>query len=179
MNPLIVTGGEYLLSFVGQTLLSKGIHKTSKTIYGSLSNIFQFNCKKLTAIMQELDLFSKIKQIESLLNDYKNTPDFKKSETLDNAKQDLHDIIEKIKFEIMEIQIVLERHKKKYFNKYRKPNYSNSIDKIIQYSKIMDKRVDLFIQLLQLQPLSNNRNNSKKKQIKKEVEIFEDDFELI
>ena len=67
MNPLIVTGGEYLLSFVGQTLLSKGIHKTSKTIYGSLSNIFQFNCKKLTAIMQELDLFSKIEGDENTI----------------------------------------------------------------------------------------------------------------
>ncbi len=179
MNPLIVTGGEYLLSFVGQTLLSKGIHKTSKTIYGSLSNIFQFNCKKLTAVMQELDLFSKIRQIESLLNDYKETPDFKKSVTLNNAKEDLHDIIEKIKFEIMEIQIILERHKKKYFNKYRKPNYSNSIEKIKQYSKIMDKRVNLFINLLQVQPLQTNKRIQNNKTKINNNKIVEDNFELL
>ena len=148
MSSLLFSGGSLLLTYLGQNILLQGITGTSKKIYTQFEKWFYTNCPEVEKILKDMEIFDKLKYIDKLISEIGES--FKNSDTVSTILEDIYNSEEKIKYELTQIQIIMVRHKKKYFSKYRKPKYENHITNIKKYIALLDTRIDMLIKLVPL-----------------------------
>ena len=111
-----------------------------------MQNLFYLNCPELISILEELDIETQILTIENFIKECKLE---KKSKSIDLALHNIYQIIVLFKIELNKIHKVIVNHKNKFFNKIRKPNYKISIDRLKMYSKLLDKRMNMFMKTIE------------------------------
>ena len=127
MSSLLLLGSEYLLSYVGQTLLTKGLHKTGKLCYHKLTKLLDFGHAEINSIIQESDIYNLIRTVELTLATIKH---HQPKSSISYLLSSIQETVQTIEFIIMELQIILAKHKRKYFSNYRKPNYQSELTKL-------------------------------------------------
>ena len=134
-------------SLIKKELISQTISESTKNIVYNLGNLMkdEFEFKN---IIEELDLMSKIDIINSLINDIdsKNINDI-----IHKVIHYLHVIIDTIKQEIEEIKKEIKEHKELWFHNFRTANYKVKIERLIKHNQILDKRLDLFIKVYNIE----------------------------
>ena len=134
-------------SLIKKELISQTISESTKNIVYNLGNLMkdEFEFKN---IIEELDLMSKIDIINSLINDIdsKNI-----NEIIHKVIHYLHMIIDTIKLEIEEINKDIKAHKELWFHNFRTANYKVKIERLIKHNQILDKRLDLFIKVYNIE----------------------------
>ena len=134
-------------SLIKKELISQTISESTKNIVYNLGNLMkdEFEFKN---IIEELDLMSKIDIINSLINDIdsKNINDI-----IHKVIHYLHMIIDTIKQEIEEIKKEIKEHKELWFHNFRTANYKVKIERLIKHNQILDKRLDLFIKVYNIE----------------------------
>ena len=134
-------------SLIKKELISQTISESTKNIVYNLGNLMkdEFEFKN---IIEELDLMSKIDIINSLINDIdsKNINDI-----IHKVIHYLHMIIDTIKQEIEEIKKEIKEHKELWFHNFRTANYKAKIERLIKDNQILDKRLDLFINVYNIE----------------------------
>lgn len=184
MTSLLITGGTYLLSYIGQNILMEGLSGTSKKLYTQFEKWFYTNCPEVEKMLKDMGIFDKLKYIDKLISEIGES--FKHSETVSTILEDIHSTEEKIKYELTQIQIIMVRHKNKYFSKYRKPKYENHIVNIKKHIKLLDTRIEMLIKLVPLCSASHKPKFSSTKsmvvsgkygsRIKKKKDVVVDGF---
>ena len=141
----IIATSELLAYSVGQALILKGIKETSSKIYNSIQNIIYLNCPDLIILLENLDLEIKILTIENFLKECNIKI---KSKSIDLALHNIYQIITLFKIELNKIHKIILEHKKKYFHKFRTPNYAESTARLKMYSKLLDSRMKTFTNIV-------------------------------
>jgi len=134
-------------SLIKKEVIAQTIGESTKSIFHNLSHIMEDEFK-LKNIIEELDLTSKIDIINDLIKDVDK-------ENINNiihkAIHYLHDIIETINKEVEDIKKEIKEHSELWFHRYRTPNYISKIEKLIKHNQILDKRLDLFIKVFNIE----------------------------
>ena len=139
-------------SLVGSTLFAQSISDTSRKILDLVENLFHYDCS-IQEVLTETDIQATLKTLDEFVKEI----DEHNNKTLHIALENLNMIIEEIHTELNQISSDCEYHKTKYFSNYRKLDLSNYCNNIKKKSKVLDKRFNLLIQIIQI-----NKNENKK-----------------
>lgn len=137
-------------SLVGSTLFAQSISDTSRKILDLVENIFNYDYN-IKEVLSETDIQATLKTLDEFVKEI----DEQNNKTLHIALENLNIIIEEIHTTLNLIHIECEYHKTKYFSGYRKLDLSNFCNTIKKKNKILDKRFNLLIQIIQI-----NKNNT-------------------
>ena len=134
-------------SLIKKEVIAQTIGESTKSIFHNLSHIMEDEFK-LKNIIEELDLTSKIDIINDLIKDVdkENINDI-----IHKAIHYLHDIIETINKEVEDIKKEIKEHSELWFHRFRTPIYISKIEKLIKHNQILDKRLDLFIKVFNIE----------------------------
>lgn len=102
----------------------------------------------LEQVLKDLDIRSELDIVEALLEDLTNHTECK---TVRVASQQVKSSVESIHLELQEIQQELERHRKRYFNKIRRPHYNKNLNQLKHHRNTLRKRRELLILSLNVQ----------------------------
>ena len=138
-------------SLVGSTLFAQSISDTSRKILDLLENIFHYDCS-IQEVLTETDIQATLKTLDEFVKEI----DEHNNKTLHIALENLNNVIEEIHTILNQIQSDCEYHKTKYFSYYRKLDLSNYCNTIKKKNKVLDKRFNLLIQIIQI-----NKNDIK------------------
>ena len=127
-----------LLEFIGKEL----IVETTRSVLGHLTDLEDHEDLYINNIIEELDINSKIKVISSIITRKENT-----TIPVKICIKNLSDIICKIKHELEEIKRLLPLHKEKWFHSWREGEYYKNLNKLKKLDVILDKRLQLFLQV--------------------------------
>ena len=127
-----------LLEFIGKEL----IVETTRSVLGHLTDLEDHEDLYVNNIIEGLDINSKIKVISSIITRKENT-----TIPVKICIKNLSDIICKIKHELEEIKRLLPLHKEKWFHSWREGEYYKNLNKLKKLDVILDKRLQLFLQV--------------------------------
>ena len=135
-------------SFVGKGVVTQAIAETSRGVFNGVSGLMNNEDFYIKYVLEDLDINPKISTINSLMIQIEAKDHI--SDTVHICLNNLHDIIDKIHKEIIEIEKEIEIDKTKWFRSFRTPNYIKMVDKLKIHKRIMDERLDLLIKMLTL-----------------------------
>ena len=134
-------------SLIKKEVIAQTIGESTKSIFHNLSHIMEDEFK-LKNIIEELDLTSKIDIINDLIKDV-DKKDI--NNIIHKAIHYLHDIIETINKEVEDIKKEIKEHFELWFHRFRTPTYISKIERLIKHNQILDKRLDLFIKVFNIE----------------------------
>lgn len=134
-------------SIIKKEVIAQTIGESTKSIFHNLSHIMEDEFK-LKNIIEELDLTSKIDIINDLIKDI-DKEDI--NDIIHKAIHYLHDIIETINKEVEDIKKEIKEHSELWFHRFRTPTYISKIERLIKHNQILDKRLDLFIKVFNIE----------------------------
>ena len=134
-------------SIIKKEVIAQTIGESTKSIFHNLSHIMEDEFK-LKNIIEELDLTSKIDIINDLIKDV-DKEDI--NDIIHKAIHYLHDIIETINKEVEDIKKEIKEHSELWFHRFRTPTYISKIERLIKHNQILDKRLDLFIKVFNIE----------------------------
>lgn len=129
--------------FIGKELL---VESTRKLING-ISDINSHNDYYLNMELEDLDIYTCVKIIHSMMNFIEKKEN---NEIIKICIDELHKIVDKIDKELSIIKDLILLHKEKWFNSIRTPDYYNNVENVKKYKKILDKRLELFMNVLRI-----------------------------
>ena len=137
-------------SLVSNEIFSNAIGEITLNIYQLLFKLVEKADTKLDIILEDLDIRSQIICIESVL---KTIP----KETTENAitlsLESLHEMIFRIKQDLELLNKKINQYNQSFMNYFTKINIQTELDNLIRHKKILDYRLDLFINILKIQKL--------------------------
>lgn len=132
-------------TLVGNEILNNSVRSSTKTVYVGIMDILGSNAdSKFKNLIEEQDVYSKIKVIHEFLDAISRTNKTKYKIAIQNIEESLK-LIEK---EIEIIKHGIEEHEEKYFNYFRVCEYKKNVDNLVKYVKILDGRFDLLIKIM-------------------------------
>lgn len=141
MENLIIQG----LTIAGKEVLTKLIYDTYTVIQENEQH------PKAQVVLEQLDLEADLRVIEALVRQVEVTENNEGIfDAVDVALYNLKQMIELIQKELQEIHIEQELHKTRYLADYRDPSFHSNLDNLIKHKKLLDKRIDFLIKLLNL-----------------------------
>ena len=146
-NSLYYTG-KILTSLLGNDIITKAISEGSNSIYNILYGIENISNDDLNKFLIDIDIKANIKIIECLIN---NLDPNLKGKAIHLALYQLHDIIIKIREILKQISIKNISHKEKWFHYFRKIDFDKEIIQLNKFNQILDKRLDIFIKVIQIE----------------------------
>ena len=133
-------------SLLGREVVAKSISEITNKTYSNISILINNNTFIFKEILEDLDIKVKIQIIDKLILDLDKKKNL--SEHIHVCLINLHNIIEKINNEILEIN----KKNLEYEKVWLKMIYSNPACKLInnlkKHTKIMDTRLDMLVKLL-------------------------------
>lgn len=124
------------------------IGETSKSIFGLLSGINEFNIPYINKILEDLDILKTTELVESLFHEKTlNERVICLSQSQILALNNLHDINTKINEELELIKKGVELSKDYWFKYFRSAPYHDNIENLKRYKKILDSRLDIALKL--------------------------------
>jgi len=132
-----------ILAVIGREILCE----STKRVINVMTDINDHNDYYVNVILEELDIYACVNVIHSMMDIVEER---KNNKTIKLCLKDLHDIINKIEVELSIIKKEIPIHKKKWFYYVRTPNYYGNVDNVVKYKKILDKRLELFMNVLRM-----------------------------
>lgn len=129
--------------FIGKELL---VESTRKIING-ISDINGHNDYYVNMELEDLDIYTCVKIIHSIMNFIEEKEN---NEIIKICIDELHKIVDKIDKELSIIKDLILLHKEKWFNSIRTPDYYNNVENVKKYKKILDKRLELFMNVFRM-----------------------------
>ena len=148
-----------LLEILGKEL----IVETAKAVVSTLTDVQDHEDPYVNQIIEELDIDNKIKIISSLIDKqsyiYKDITfhDKHRYNAIYLCIKNLSQIIHKIKKELDTIHELLATHKEKWFHTWRAGKYYKNLEYLKAHDKILDKRLQLFLNIMKTIHLSPPR----------------------
>ena len=132
-------------TLVGNEILNNSVRSSTKTVYDGIMDILGSNAdSKFKNLIEEQDVYSKIKVIYEFLDAISRTNKNKYKIAIKNIEESLK-IIEN---EIAIIKTGIEEHEEKYFKYFRVCEYKKNVDNLVKFVKILDSRFDLLIKIM-------------------------------
>lgn len=135
---------EVISYFVGQNILSE----TTRSIYNGISGIVSHQNKEVNKILEEIDVITSTKIVNSIVDEVKKH--HYKSKTFNLAVSSLLEILKKIDLEIEDINKDVVEHKEKWFNTWRTPAYVVRIERLRTLKKNMDTRLQYLVDIIRI-----------------------------
>lgn len=155
----VIFGTARLVSLVGSSatitsdLLIKTVSYTAGNIYYLTSKIIStpqnVSIKELEKLETELDLIQTIKLYESWIKEMgeKKSELIESSKTLKIAIELIHECLEDLQQILKRIEIRVTRHQTRWFNTWRKQDFSKEIAELKTKKKILDNRFKILQQI--------------------------------
>ena len=140
-----------IVSSATTNFLINSLTKTADTVCCSMKRIAVINHPSIVEIRDKLvtmDLLFFINIIQKLVEQH---IDKEASLALKEALYGVNEILENINTELSTIMDAIDNHGKKYFSQWRYFNCDCNIDIIIGHEKILKKRYEILIDLLQIE----------------------------
>lgn len=132
-------------TLVGNEILNNSVRSSTKTVYDGIMDILGSNAdSKFKNLIEEQDVYSKIKVIYEFLDAISRTNKNKYKIAIKNIEESLK-IIEN---EIEIIKTGIEEHEEKYLKYFRVCEYKKNVDNLVKFVKILDSRFDLLIKIM-------------------------------
>ena len=133
------------VSLLTNGMVSLAINDTSTLLLSMIKTVVNEYIDFKNTI-EKIDLNTKLTIIENFMNiipkEYENI------KCVSTSLNSLHEIVIKLHDELAKINYIIEQHKLKWFNYYRKPDYDIELDNIKKYKLIMDDRFDTLLKLI-------------------------------
>ena len=132
-------------TIVGNEILTNSVRTSTHGIYQGILDILGSNADiKFKNLIEEQDVYSKIRVIHQFLDNLINSKKNKYKTAIDNIEESLNNI----ELEIEIIKKGIENHEEKYFKYFRVCEYKKNVDNLIKFVKILDGRFDLLIKIM-------------------------------
>ena len=139
--------GSVLLNMVGKNFLTQAISDTTNLIFSLVKGAAHYtDFPEITNCYEDMDIHANLEVVNALMEEIKNYEESDKS--IKVCLKNLHEIVEKIFCEMKEINDIVAYHKTKYFNNLRSVDLTINLNKVKKYKKIMDKRLELLLNIL-------------------------------
>ena len=135
-----LVGSSVISALIGRQILSQAISDASYTIYGSISDIFYYS-SKVDRVLLSLDVKEKIKTVENVCKILENKEE--NNVFIINSLESIHDMIIKIREDLKNINIKINKHKDKWFNKWRSIDVKNELNSLKLHCNVLDQRYNL------------------------------------
>ena len=130
---------------IGSKIFSSVINDTAAKIISVTETAIIHNHTDVHNVFTELDLDVRLEVINSLIKHIKD-----QNEAVHVCLESLLSIIGEINKTTNKIKIAQTEHREKYFNQWRTINVDDYIEEIKKQSKILDKRFDLLVSIVNL-----------------------------
>ena len=135
-----LVGSSVISALIGRQILSQAISDASYTIYGSISDIFYYS-SKVDRVLLSLDVKEKIKTVENVCKILENKEE--NNVFIINSLESIHDMIIKIREDLKNINIKINKHKDKWFSKWRSIDVKNELNSLKLHCNVLDQRYNL------------------------------------
>lgn len=132
-----------MTSLISKEVIATAIRETSSSIYTVMYGLVDTKYPEIEKVLTELDIKAQIISIESLIANIKDIND-----TVHLLLNYLHQIICDINDDLTKINFSIKSHKKKYFYKWRTPDYVPYLKKLKNDHKVLEKRLSMLIRVL-------------------------------
>ena len=136
-------------SRIGTDVLIKTMSTTTTVLYKLvkfIANTDHPGLKNIQDTLESIDLEYDINVIDKLVTEHDHISDMKDS--VKEALLGVTKILQKIHDELHIIKKAYEKHKNKYFYKWRSFQCKYNIETIVKHKEILDSRYDMLIKLL-------------------------------
>ena len=166
----IITNPKLLSNLFSNQIISKAIINCTSNIYNIIVDLNINKDKHLKQLIEKLDVQAKTKCIESIIL---NLDGKLQSNTLNIILEQLHEIICKIREDLIQINKIFKNHNQKYFYYIRYIDTSLQTNNLTNHMSILEKRLDLFMKILTIEKSKEivEIKNIKKKDVFKPITI--------
>ena len=166
----IITNPKLLSNLFSNQIISKAIINCTSNIYNIIVDLNINKDKHLKQLIEKLDVQAKTKCIESIIL---NLDGKLQSNTLNIILEQLHEIICKIREDLIQINKIFKNHNQKYFYYIRYIDTSLQTNNLTNHMSILEKRLDLFMKILTIEKSKEivEIKNIKKKEVFKPITI--------
>ena len=166
----IITNPKLLSNLFSNQIISKAIINCTSNIYNIIVDLNINKDKHLKQLIEKLDVQAKTKCIESIIL---NLDGKLQSNTLNIILEQLHEIICKIREDLIQINKIFKNHNQKYFYYIRYIDTSLQTNNLTNHMSILEKRLDLFMKILTIEKSKEivEIKNIKKKEVFKPIAI--------
>jgi len=136
-------------SRIGTDVLIRTMSTTTSALYELVKFIINTDhpgLKNIQDTLESIDLEHYINVIDKLVTEHDHTSDMKDS--VKEALLGVTKILQKIHDELIVIKKAYEKHKNKYFYRWRSFQCKYNIEIIVKHKHILDSRYDMLIKLL-------------------------------
>ena len=133
------------------------LHGITKLCSISIQNIYETAEYIITGChpdisnkLQEIDVVNKIKIIDAFITECESNTKYNTKKSIELSINSIHSLIEQINNELTLIKEECEYHKTKYFNYWRNPNCQENLKNVIQFSIILDLRLNLLRDIINM-----------------------------
>lgn len=144
----IITNPKLLSNLFSNQIISKAIINCTSNIYNIIVDLNINKDKHLKQLIEKLDVQAKTKCIESIIL---NLDGKLQSNTLNIILEQLHEIICKIREDLIQINKIFKNHNQKYFYYIRYIDTSLQTNNLTNHMSILEKRLDLFMKILTIE----------------------------
>ena len=145
MEMIPITYANTFMSLLTNGIVGVAIHDTSGLLLGLVKNAI-VDHPDIKNTTDKIDLHNKLMIIDNFMKIIPNS--LEKNECILSSLNSIHDIIMQIQNELAIINKTIETHSEKYFYYFRKHDYYEQLDNIVNYKKILDERFDILLKLI-------------------------------
>lgn len=142
MSSVLTTQLITTAAHIGSVTISSIYHTSDFLINGSHVHV--------SDTLEELDIINKVKIIESFIIELTENNKYKFKKSIKLALDSVHDIIDKINIELLDIKKECEYHETRYFHYWRYPNCNQLLTNLKKHISILDHRVDLLKEIIKI-----------------------------
>ena len=145
IEPLLISSS----LLIGKEVMTQTITNSTKNIYSGIEKIMTNENMEFNQVLENLDINTKLDIINSFIKEMESSNKLL-SETTRKSLKYIENILKIIEVEISNINIEIEEHKKKWFNRIRTSNCRMMINNLVNHVKILDNRFELLIKFINI-----------------------------
>ena len=145
IEPLLISSS----LIIGKEVMTQTITNSTKNIYSGIEKIMTNENMEFNQVLDNLDINTKLDIINSFIKEMESSNKLL-SETTRKSLKYIENILKIIEVEISNINIEIEEHKKKWFNRIRRSNCREMINNLVNHVKILDDRFELLIKFINI-----------------------------
>lgn len=145
IEPLLISSS----LLIGKEVMTQTITTSTKNIYSGIEKIMTNENTEFNQVLENLDINTKLDIINSFIKEMANSHNLL-SETTRKSLKYIENILKIIEVEISNINLEIEEHKKKWFNRIRTSNCRTMINNLVNHVKILDNRFELLIKFINI-----------------------------
>lgn len=149
----VLIGGQTfsILSKVGTDVIIRTLTTTTTAVGGLIVHVTAYDRVGMVEIKNKLDrvdLEHTVSVIEEFIKEQDETKELNNS--VKKALIGVNEILNRIHDELIIIKEAVEYHNSKYFSRWRRFDCSCNIETIIAHKEILDKRYNMFVELMNI-----------------------------